>query len=654
MPLRRLFARLSPSLLTRMIVALGLTGLLPMGFAVYRLIDINRARMTDQVERTLALATRSKANEIASVLETWQSIASVLADHPALGDPTSTGARELLVDNLEAMSGLGVQAIAFVNPGGERYIHAQLATDDAEREAIQAALQPIGIAETLAFTTPVGPLIRIASPLPSDLGFVWLVCSGAPIESGLESVELATDAELSLVDRESVAIIGSTDGFPASMIDLATTGKLQGVLPRFESEDSVEFVGTYSPVASSGLAVLGRQPASEAHRVAKLMRRQALLAVGLALALVAGLGVAAYSSVVRPIRALTNAQRELAGLGAATGSGNEIEQLRNSFESLRKGLRDREELNDVFLGRYRVVDVIGSGAMGTVFLARDPKLERDVALKTIRLDRGLDPQKRQDLVQRLLKEAVTGAKFSHPNIVIVYDVEDRPEAAFLAMEYVDGTSLESLLWEAGQLPFEQVVPLGSAIAHGLAAAHGHDLVHRDVKPANVLLGKDGSIKLTDFGISDLISALSESPDVVFGTPGYLPPETIRGKGYDKTGDLFSLGAVLYYCLTGVRPFDGATAKEAIRKTLAGKVKPPNQINTTIPSALSDLVMRLLAAERSDRPTAVEEVAQVLDEMAGAHDLRWQVPTQFFGQQAPDDPAAAGRFVPTVRVDASDG
>ncbi len=649
MRLRRFFARLSPSLLTRMIVALVLVGLLPMGLAVYRLIDINREGMTEQVERTLALATRSKATEITSVLESWRSIARALSSHPALANPSSAAARQLLVDSLDSAADIGVRAIAFVNGEGERYIHGQVKTDEAEREGIQRALEPAEIAGTLYHATPAGPLVRVNSPLPGGLGFVWLICDGADIESLLEPDELVADAELALIDSDKNALFGSIEGFPASLVEEAALGKLQGIRRHFGGGES-EFVGMYSPVETTSFAVLGRQPTSVAHRVALQMRRQASLAVALAVLLVGGLGIAAYSSVVRPIRSLAAAQRELAGLGATDGKGNEIEQLRSSFDSLRKGLRDRDELNDVFLGRYRVEQVIGSGAMGTVFRARDPKLERDVALKTIRLDRSLDPEKRQDLVQRLLKEAVTGAKFSHPNIVVVYDVEDSPEAAFLAMEFVDGTSLESFLWEAGQLSFEQVVPLGLAIARGLAAAHGHDLVHRDVKPANVLLGKDGAIKLTDFGISDLITALSDQPDVVFGTPGYLPPETIRGKGYDKTGDLFSLGALLYYCLTGTRPFDGATAKEAIRKTLAGKFRPPNQLNSTIPGNLSDLVMRLLAADRAQRPADVGEVVAALEELATDLGLEWQAPAAVPGERAPDDPEGAGRFIPTVRVD----
>ena len=651
MPLRRLLQRLSPSLLTRMVVALILVGLLPMAFAVYRLMNINREGMTDQIERVLILATRSKANEIASVFESWRSTAQVMASSPALRDPTSDEARRVLADQLGAGDG-SIRAIAFVNREGESYIRGQVVDGDAQRAAIAEALEPADVAGTAILHTSAGVLIRIAAPMPDELGYVWLICEPSPLERSLDPDVLAADAQLALIDRTGDPVFGDPEGVPASMIAEAASGKLQGARSRFVAPGGEEFVGIYSPVSGTGLAVLGRQPTGEAHRVALRMRRQAFFAIGLAMLLVGGLGFAAYSTVIRPIRGLTLAQRELAGLGGSGGKGNEIEQLRSSFESLRRGLRDREDLQDVFLGRYRVVRVIGSGAMGTVFLARDPKLERDVALKTIRLDRSLPPEKRQDLVKRLLKEAVTGAKFSHPNIVIVYDVEDRPEAAFLAMEYVDGTSLESLLWEVGQLPFEQVVPLGSAIAQGLAAAHDHELVHRDVKPANVLLGKDGSIKLTDFGISDLISALSDTPDVVFGTPGYLPPETIRGKGYDKSGDLFSLGALLYYCLTGSRPFDGATAKEAIRKTLAGKVKPPNQLNSTVPGPLSDLVMRLLAADRAERPSDVTEVVDALARLAEGRNLRWQPPSGLSGR-APEDRAEAGRFVPTVRVEGSD-
>ena len=155
-----------------------------------------------------------------------------------------------------------------------------------------------------------------------------------------------------------------------------------------------------------------------------------------------------------------------------------------------------------------------------------------------------------------MREAVTAARFSHPNVVAVYDVEESPEGAYIAMELVEGISLERLLLQRGRLRPAEVIPLGAAIARGLAAAHARDIVHRDVKPANVMLGRDGSIKVTDFGIADLIAASVRADGLVFGTPGYLPPEALRGAGHNRAGDLFALGVVLYECLAGVKPFGG--------------------------------------------------------------------------------------------------
>jgi serine/threonine-protein kinase len=656
MSFRDLLRRLNPSLLTRVLLALAIVGLAPMSFAVYRLIGINQAAMTDQVERTLDAGTGSIANRLESSVELWLWVARFIAGQEVMADPTSPGARRLLANNLEVMGPLGVQAIAFVNPEGERYLHGQLADDEELKASIQSALAPSALDQVVTFKTASGPLVRVSVELPGGLGFVWLICDSSRVERGLDAYVLGTDVELALIDGEGNPVVGSVEGFPASMIEWAKQADSHGVRSSFEEDDGegvVEFVGTYHPVDFADWRVLGRQPASEAHRVSQRMRREAWLVMALTTLLVAGLTTVAYSSVVRPVRNLVSAQRELAGLGAAPTGGNEIEQLTSSFDSLRKGIRDRQALDEVFLGRYQVRDVIGSGAMGTVFLARDPKLERDVALKTIRLDRKLEPEKRQDLISRLIKEAVTGARFSHPNIVAVYDVEDRPEAAFLAMEYVDGVSLESFLWEAGQLSFELTVPLGLGIARGLAAAHAHDLVHRDVKPANVLLGLDSSIKLTDFGIADLVSALSKAPDVVFGTPGYLPPETIRGKGYDKSGDLFSLGAILYYCVTGSRPFEGRNAKEVIRKTLFGKLERPRRLNASVPEPLEELIMSLLTVERADRPADAEAVAETLEDFASEQRLRWRAPLELMRRRSRLESGEQGRFVPTVRVGGSE-
>jgi serine/threonine protein kinase len=394
--------------------------------------------------------------------------------------------------------------------------------------------------------------------------------------------------------------------------------------------------------------VLSRQPLALAQRVERRMVRRSWLAVGGAALLIALTSVLAYLSVIRPIRQVAAAQRRLAGLPSG-GGGNEIGQLRAAFEALERRISDQERLDEVFLGRYQVSDVLGSGAMGTVFRGWDPKLKRPVAIKTVRLDTKLKGKQRQELVERLLSEAVTVARFNHPNIVGVFDVEDHPEGAYVAMELVDGNSLEQAIWSNRRMPPAQVVPLGAAIARALAAAHQHGIVHRDVKPANVLLGTDGSIKVTDFGISELLSSLAPSDDVVFGTPGFVPPETLRGKGYDQAGDLFSMGAVLYACLIGRPPFDGKSVKEVIRRTLFGVIDRPGKLVPDVPPELDELIMSLLSREKEKRPSDAARVADRLEELARRRGFRWRTQQDPGESTVPEEALQEARWLPTTRL-----
>ncbi|HTQ79247.1 MAG TPA: serine/threonine-protein kinase, partial [Thermoanaerobaculia bacterium] len=248
-----------------------------------------------------------------------------------------------------------------------------------------------------------------------------------------------------------------------------------------------------------------------------------------------------------------------------------------------------------------------------------------VALKTIRLGGEIDAEARRDLLATLLHEAVTVARLSHGNIVSIYDVEDAPEGAFIAMEFVQGVSLERLLWRRGKLKAEEVILLGAGIARGLAVAHERGIVHRDIKPANVLLGLDGAIKVTDFGIADLFTAAAQpSPDSIFGTPGYVPPECLEGKGYGRAGDLFSLGVVLYQCLAGVAPFAGRSVAEVLKATLFGDYRPLRRAVPDIPAALSSLVTHLLERNFERRPSDAAAVAAELERMAAERHLTWRL------------------------------
>jgi serine/threonine-protein kinase len=285
-------------------------------------------------------------------------------------------------------------------------------------------------------------------------------------------------------------------------------------------------------------------------------------------------------------------------------------------------MHDRDAVGQVFLGRYQVLEPLGMGGMGTVFKGYDPKLQRFVALKTLHLDRALARDDASEQLSSLLREAVTVARFSHANIVAVYDLEDLPDAAFVAMEFVDGRSLERHLMEARVMTPDQAVPLAAAVARGLAAAHAQQVIHRDVKPANVLLGRDGSIKIADFGIAGALSRLAQNSDMVWGTPGYLPPEALKGEGQTERGDLFALGVILHECLLGANPFEGRDVDEMVRRSLEDEAPPLRTARGDVPPELEALVTALLQKEPERRPESAGHVADRLERMAVEREWRW--------------------------------
>ena len=278
-------------------------------------------------------------------------------------------------------------------------------------------------------------------------------------------------------------------------------------------------------------------------------------------------------------------------------------------------------IGQVYLGRYQALEVIGEGAMGLVFRGWDPRLKRPVALKTLRLEMLFDEHDLVSKMEQLLQEASTAARFSHPNIVAVYDADAGPEIAYIAMEYVDGSTLDRYLAQAGRLPSTQVIPLALGIAQGLAAAHEHRIVHHDVKPGNVLLGRDASIKVSDFGVAHLVQSLVQPDKKIFGTVGYLPPETLLGEGFDERGDLFALGAILYECLTGERAFSGPTLHLRMYQTVKKQIESLRQRVPDTPPALDDLVLRLLEKNPDQRISNAREAVARLQELA-SRELRW--------------------------------
>ncbi len=253
-------------------------------------------------------------------------------------------------------------------------------------------------------------------------------------------------------------------------------------------------------------------------------------------------------------------------------------------------------------GRYVLERPLGHGAMSVVDLARDTELDREVAVKRLAENFARD----DELRARFQREARLAARLSHPNVVRIYDVGvDEDERPFIAMEFVDGETLAELLARRGPLPPEEVAGLGVQACRALAAAHDAGLVHRDVKPQNLILRRDGVLKLGDFGVAfGLEGTRLTVAGTVLGTAAYLAPEQARGEEVTAAADVYGLGAVLYELLTGRPPRTPATLAElALTETIP--------LPRDAPPALARIVMRCLAADPDDRPRSAAEVAREL-------------------------------------------
>ena len=270
------------------------------------------------------------------------------------------------------------------------------------------------------------------------------------------------------------------------------------------------------------------------------------------------------------------------------------------------------------LGRYEILGLIGRGAMGAVYKARDPAIDRLVAVKTVGGALSVWADHQDEFFERFRREARAAGRLTHPHIVSVYDlgVEEASETPFIVMEYVAGVSLSTLLKENPVLPVEQALEIVEQIASALEEAHQNGVVHRDIKPANIFLDQRGRVKVGDFGIARLEGSELTQTGVGLGTPGYLAPELLRGAAADARTDLFALGVVAYQLLTGKKPFaeprGGAPLAGDATEALA-----PRVLRGEVPEQASRAVMRCLSERPSDRPqSAAAFLKELRDERGG--------------------------------------
>ena len=250
------------------------------------------------------------------------------------------------------------------------------------------------------------------------------------------------------------------------------------------------------------------------------------------------------------------------------------------------------------LGRYEIIEELGRGSMGVVYKARDPLLDRILALKTVALD--LSAEEATAFEQRFYREARSAGRLNHPNIVTVHDVGKSDSMAYIAMEFLQGRSLREILDSGVVLPIEKIVDIAAQVADGLAFAHASGVVHRDIKPPNIMVLASGAVKITDFGIALLPTGSRTLAGTVFGSPKYMSPEQIVGRPVDGRADIFSLGAVLYEMLTGFAPFFGGDLEAVLYQVINAMPAAPTSRNRSLPAAFDYIVAKALAKHPDDR------------------------------------------------------
>ena len=275
------------------------------------------------------------------------------------------------------------------------------------------------------------------------------------------------------------------------------------------------------------------------------------------------------------------------------------------------------------IGRYKIVRELGRGAMGVVYHAIDPNIGRPVAIKTINLATVLKPDEQERMRERLFREARSAGILSHPGIVTIYDVEQQGDLAYIAMEYVDGPTLDQLLSQPQPMPPDRMFSILAQTAVALDYAHGKGIVHRDVKPANIMIAANGTAKITDFGIAKITASEQFTmTGSIVGTPHYMSPEQVQGQAVDGRSDQFSLAVIAFEMLTGEKPYTGEHLTTVVYKIVAEEPPSPHRINSSLGSEIETVLKKGLAKKPEGRYGSCTEFTEALEQACAAN-KGWQ-------------------------------
>lgn len=260
------------------------------------------------------------------------------------------------------------------------------------------------------------------------------------------------------------------------------------------------------------------------------------------------------------------------------------------------------------IGKYQIIEILGKGAMGIVYRALDPDIDREVAIKTIRFDLISEESERNELMVRFVREAKAAGKMVHPNIITIFEVGKHGDMTYSVMQYIEGTSLQKLIASNHRFSSQEIVRLMLQLCDALDYAHRHGIVHRDVKPANILLDKDHKPHVVDFGIARVEMSTMTQTGTTIGTPSYMSPEQVIGKKIDLRSDIFSLGAILYELTTGKRPFQGESITTVIYKIVNEDIPSPFLSQRGLSEDFEPIIRKALAKNPENRYRSCEELA----------------------------------------------
>ena len=252
------------------------------------------------------------------------------------------------------------------------------------------------------------------------------------------------------------------------------------------------------------------------------------------------------------------------------------------------------------IGKYKITSILGKGAMGIVYRALDPDINREVAIKTIRFDLVSEEGDREEMMERFMREAQAAGKLTHPNIITIYDVGREKEMTYIVMQLIEGKSLQKVISSGEKISTQEVIQLMDQLCKGLDYAHDNGIIHRDIKPANILLDKEGKPFIVDFGVARLETSTLTQAGTTLGTPSYMSPEQVMGKKVDRRSDIFSLGGILYELLTGKRAFQAQSITTVIYKIIHEEPVALTEVKKGLPTGFEQIVCKALAKDPKDR------------------------------------------------------